>query len=66
MSDGTVWAETSDPDEAEAKCTEIRIGEITSYANRDHPKTYGPDPDARIQRLFERTTCCWRDPVPGG
>ena len=64
MSDGTPWAETSDPDEAEAKLTEIRIGEITTYADRDNPKTYGPNPNARIQQLFERTTCCWRNVCP--
>lgn len=59
LSDGTVWAESSDEHEVRERLEEVRTQAVTVYPPSGE-KTYGPDPDASLEHLWERRQSEWR------
>lgn len=60
LSDGTVWCESSDADECRDALRRIQSGAITTYPpGAPGGRTYAADPDARLERLYERCGREW-------
>lgn len=59
LSDGTLWCESSIEREVRDVYDKIRSQAVTVYPTSGE-KTYGPDPDARLEHLWERHESEWR------
>lgn len=59
LSDGTLWCETSDEREAREAFDRIRHQAVTVFGV-SYERTYGPDPDAVLEHLWERSQREWR------
>lgn len=59
LSDGTLWCESSIEREVREAYDEIRNQAVTVHPPSGE-KTYGPDPVARFEQLWERHESEWR------
>lgn len=61
LSDGTLWCDTSIRTEASEALRKIQSQRVTTYPYPPSGvKSYGPDPYARMEQLWERHESQWR------